>query len=131
MPPLYPPAYWQRKKIRELWSCKSLQEIARTVNISKTTLMRWRDAGMLGALPERNIQRSKPVQKPRLVLKLTRAPLTAEPLIQTGDCDLCKYALVCKAWLDDWRWMGCEQATEHEVKLAEKDGVLGKVYYVK
>ena len=122
--------------IQELWADTPVDIIAGRARCGRRTIYTWRKLGLLDPLPERDLRKRPPTpaQSKRAIKgekKVTSAPLTPEPLCDTRECGGCKYELVCGLWLDDWRWMGCEWAPEHEVKLAEKDGVLGSIYYVK
>ena len=95
------PTDWQLVAIRELWPDTPIKDIAKRVNVAYRALARWRDEGLLGELPTRHVApggfRGTPLNPDRrgTTPKVTSAPLTAEPLCATRECDRCKFELVC------------------------------------
>ena len=117
-----PPAYWQLRTIRAMWPDQPLATIARRVKAGKSTLIAWRNDGLLDPLPERNITRGRPMgkrtSKPRPTHKLTAAPLTVEPLTECQPCKLCEYERVCRERASAGLWCCCETPDARALEVA-------------
>ena len=114
------PTYWQLVAIRKLWPDTPVKTIAKRVSIGYSTLRRWRDEGLLGDLPERNVPaggvpgKSRRLPRPP---KVTTAPLQVEPLCTTRECERCQFELVCLERVRAGGWVLCETPAEDHVRM--------------